>query len=837
MKLVRTAICGGLFLLLAMLSSGVRSAEPQSLEERVATIEQINRTAPWQESADLIDALDREHPRLPADLAFRVDLVRARNLGLAGNYDEALAKANSLLGREVGPDLRVRALSLAINVTTDVADFPAAFTYLKDALELLDKTSDDQSRVLGMASYLYLRVGEEASALRFAERALAAARATGSVRDICVALADYGAALGDIGHAAQSEAIRHEQIEACTRAGDPVFTADGYKGVGLSLLAQKQPAQAIQWLSDAREKYSAAGFTNGLRETDVNLADALLHSGGSLAEAESRLRGALPTFVAQESLDNLELAHRLLSEIAEARGQPSEALAQLRRADAARDRLDQDARERRLAFLQVQFDSQAKAREILALQAERARQQSEIKARSKTLWLQGLALLGMLLTAGLLVVLLWRSSIQRRRYREASERDGLTGLYNHPSTLRLGREMQQRCCREHKPFTAVVADIDCFKQINDRFGHLAGDTVLRTLGTLLREVFPQRAVIGRSGGDEFTLLIEATVERTKSLIEDLRVRIEPISASDKRVDYSLSFGVCAARDSPAPLDDILRSADMALYQAKRSGRDRVVDAANLNSPGVSEPGLVVVGSGIQLGRHVSARCLSEIREADCVFALTDPAAHAMIAELRPDLIDLRVHYADGKDRRQTYREMDAAIMAEVFAGKRVCAVFYGHPGVFADVPHAVIRKSREAGISARMEPGISAEACLYADLGIDPGYHGVQSLEATQFLVEDRRIDTRSLLLLWQVALTGDTDCTRFHAVPEELEKLVERLLRDYPAEHEVILYEAARLPIETFRAERLPLRDLANAHYEEHTTLVVPPLESRHRGTAASLA
>src|SRR3546814_5585333 len=92
--------------------------------------------------------------------------------------------------------------------------------------------------------------------------------------------------------------------------------------------------------------------------------------------------------------------------------------------------------------------------------------------------------------------------------------------------------------------------------------------------------------------------------------------------------------------------------------------------------------------------------------------------------------------------------MDAAIMAEVRAGKRVCAVFYGHPGVFADVPHAVIRKARADGISARMEPGISAEACLYADLGIDPGRSGVLSLESTHFLVYQHTIDTSAHLLL-----------------------------------------------------------------------------------------
>src|SRR5690606_19583720 len=189
----------------------------------------------------------------------------------------------------------------------------------------------------------------------------------------------------------------------------------------------------------------------------------------------------------------------------------------------------------------------------------------------------------------------------------------------------------------------------------------------------------------------------------------------------------------------------------------------------------------------------------------------------------PDAINLGAHYAVGKDRRETYREIDAAIMAEVRAGKRVCAVFYGHPGVFADVPHVVVRKAREEGIAARMEPGVSAEACLYVDLGIAPGRRGVHSMEATHFLHYDRVPDTSALVLLWQVALSGDLSCTRFHAEREGLQALVDRLLRWYPPEHEVILYEAARLPIETPRIERLPLRDLPDAHYEEYTTLVGP--------------
>lgn len=234
--------------------------------------------------------------------------------------------------------------------------------------------------------------------------------------------------------------------------------------------------------------------------------------------------------------------------------------------------------------------------------------------------------------------------------------------------------------------------------------------------------------------------------------------------------------------------------------------------------------LVVVGTGIQLGRHISGRAISEIDLAETVFGLTDAAALKWLTERRPDLIPLNDYYGHGKDRRLTYREMEARILDDVRAGRRVCAVFYGHPGVFADVPHGAVRQARREGFKARIEPGISAEACLYADLGIDPGKTGVQSHEATQFLAYRRRIDPGALLILWQVALCGDLSCTRFDTTPERLSLLVAKLRRDYPAGTEVILYEAAQVAIGACRADRMQLEDLPQTQYREHTTLVIPP-------------
>lgn len=246
---------------------------------------------------------------------------------------------------------------------------------------------------------------------------------------------------------------------------------------------------------------------------------------------------------------------------------------------------------------------------------------------------------------------------------------------------------------------------------------------------------------------------------------------------------------------------------------------------------MSETGeLIVVGCGIQLGRHISERTVSEIDRADAVFVLADTLAHSWIASRRPDAVDLTEHYGEARDRRESYAEMKRAILEPVYAGKRVCGVFYGHPGVFAQVPHEAIEAVRSAGLPARMEPGVSAEACLYADLGLDPGDRGVQSFEATRFLAYRHTLDPAALALLWQVALAGNLDCIGFEPDPRRLRLLVEKLATWYAPDTPIILYEAAQLPIESFRADWLRLNELPEATFKEYTTLVIPPAREAGR-------
>ncbi|MBE1162538.1 SAM-dependent methyltransferase [Dyella acidiphila] len=235
--------------------------------------------------------------------------------------------------------------------------------------------------------------------------------------------------------------------------------------------------------------------------------------------------------------------------------------------------------------------------------------------------------------------------------------------------------------------------------------------------------------------------------------------------------------------------------------------------------------LACVGMGMTLGSHLTPLARSHIEQADVVFsALSDVAVEKWLARMNPDVRNLRPYYKEGKPRIETYQEWVDLMLTEVRAGKRVCAVFYGHPGIFAWSPHKAIEIARAEGFQAHMEPGISAEDCLYADLGIDPGSHGCQHFEASQLLFSERRIDPAGYLVLWQVAPLGNWSVGAFPKGPAYRQVLVDLLSQDYPLEHEIIIYRCATLPIEKASIRRAALRDLPHLQLGTEETVVLPP-------------
>lgn len=235
--------------------------------------------------------------------------------------------------------------------------------------------------------------------------------------------------------------------------------------------------------------------------------------------------------------------------------------------------------------------------------------------------------------------------------------------------------------------------------------------------------------------------------------------------------------------------------------------------------------LACVGLGMMLGAHLTPRALGHIQQADVVFvAVSDPLVEQWVQGLHADVRSLQPLYAEGKSRQDTYREMVGLMLAEVRAGQRVCGAFYGHPGVFALAPHRAVAQARAEGFEAVMEPGVSAEDCLYADLGIDPGEFGCQHYEASQLMFYQRRLDTSAWLVIWQPGVAGDRSYRRFSTPASHRRLLVDLLSADYPLDHPCTIYEAATLPFQAPRIERVPLQALAGARMQAQSTLVLPP-------------
>ncbi|REL26343.1 hypothetical protein DXX93_06965 [Thalassotalea euphylliae] len=235
--------------------------------------------------------------------------------------------------------------------------------------------------------------------------------------------------------------------------------------------------------------------------------------------------------------------------------------------------------------------------------------------------------------------------------------------------------------------------------------------------------------------------------------------------------------------------------------------------------------LVCVGVGITLGAHISPISRSHIEQADKVYMLmSDGFVESWVASMNDNCESLQPYYDEGKSRHSTYQEMTDELVSAAQSGLKVVAAFYGHPGVFACVSHKAIAKLIELDIPAKMEAGISAEDCLYADLAIDPGKSGCIHYEASQFMLYKRAIDTAAHLILWQVGVAGDVSLSKYSTGEDYTQILVELLLTYYPADHEVILYEARTLPTSKMRIEKIDLNSLTSARLSMQTTLVIPP-------------
>ncbi len=171
--------------------------------------------------------------------------------------------------------------------------------------------------------------------------------------------------------------------------------------------------------------------------------------------------------------------------------------------------------------------------------------------------------------------LIQRLAEARKMIEKIAITDELTELFNRRHILERFVEEFEKVKRLKTPLSCILADIDHFKSINDRFGHLAGDAVLKDISRRLKNAVRAYDIVGRYGGEEFLIILPDTgLEDARNFAERIRLRVkEAVNLAGGAI--TMSLGVTSAQDADHSVDDIIKRADERLYGAKNAGRDRV----------------------------------------------------------------------------------------------------------------------------------------------------------------------------------------------------------------------------------------------------------------------
>lgn len=175
----------------------------------------------------------------------------------------------------------------------------------------------------------------------------------------------------------------------------------------------------------------------------------------------------------------------------------------------------------------------------------------------------------------------------QQEMREFAEHDGLTGLWNHRMIVQRLRQEVDRSSREDVPLSVIMVDLDNFKEVNDTFGHPAGDRVLMEISSTLQSLVRSYDWVGRYGGEEFLVILPGSnFVSGRRRAEQFRKAVEKTHTTHRGTDIRVTASFGAISGFPSSSEAMIEAADAALYRAKGNGRNCVI-ATEIESAGSS----------------------------------------------------------------------------------------------------------------------------------------------------------------------------------------------------------------------------------------------------------
>jgi diguanylate cyclase (GGDEF)-like protein len=604
---------GGIGFLLLAFAQATLAFQPDEAAGLLQKADRIKTADPAQFAA-LLDSLAAQSKDLTALQQEMVRYLQAWKSVYEGQYDIAISRLQATIRETHDVTLKFRAKASIINALIVSSHYEEAFTELTQLLVLLPKVSDPAAREQGLivTAQLYNEVGQYDLAIAYSQKLM---DENWLNRGVCKGSDQMLRAEVMSGKLRAVGAEFDTALAACTKLHELSYANFIRTYAATVYVDHNQVDDAIRLLTEHYAEVLQSHFPRLLSRYEALLATAYQKKGNLPAAhqfATQTIRNAVPNEISQP----LVVAYHLLYEQARQAGDYKAAL-EYHEKYAAMDKGYLDVTTaRQLAFQRVAHESVASKLQIETLNKENHVLQLEQALGAKAVENSRLYIILLLLTMGFIALWAYRTKRLQLHFRSLSQIDGLTGIANRPHFLRQAQNALESAMRAQQPACIILCDLDHFKSINDKYGHAAGDQVLKQTVSECQLFMRASDLFGRFGGEEFSFLMAGCgPEDARLRAEQLRLTIAGISANNgtgSRV--SASFGVASTVASGYDLRLLLAHADSALYAAKRAGRNRVA---------VYDTNVSVIGTGttgtnptLDAGADVSPDSASDAQMTD-----------------------------------------------------------------------------------------------------------------------------------------------------------------------------------------------------------------------------
>ena len=442
------------------------------------------------------------------------------------------------------------------------------------------KLKNSQRYLLSSIANLYAdtNVGQYDKAIEYYRKLLAENESGGNKAGTATAHFNIGSTLE---HKEEYEAALREYRLAYNidrTLDDPSSVADEERVIGALLTKQNKAVEALPWIEKALATFRKQNDADGVARVQLTRG-ITFRKLGRLSDSMNDLDASRKYFEAEKNDRYLVKIHEERASTYAAAGDWHNAYEAGNTFRSIRQKLDKGLLEEQTSRLRVQFDTEKKERENLALQIENRHRGEALAAANKVRALQwqvivlGVALMVLLALLGL------RQFYRTRRLRILAMTDELTTLPNRRHILTFLGDQAKIAYESEQPISLVAFDIDHFKNVNDVHGHDGGDTALKALAGIANQALRRGDRVGRIGGEEFLVVLPGTDRAGAMEIADRLRRSIEVSELEKFVPglrMTISLGVVEWNAGHESIDALIKRADKALYEAKNTGRNRVV---------------------------------------------------------------------------------------------------------------------------------------------------------------------------------------------------------------------------------------------------------------------